>query len=114
MRRKIVCVLAISLLAVAIAPAGPYTGRIAGVVVGTNDRPVANADVVIERSDGSHPLATRTDANGRYTVNYVLRGYYDIRASRGDSASSWKHNVIVKSGKTTEVNLRLQHIPSSK
>jgi hypothetical protein len=113
-RRKIVCVLTISLLAAAIAAARPYTGKIAGIVVGANDRPVVNADVVIERSDGSHPMATRTDANGRYVVNYLLTGYYDIRASRGQLASLWKHNVIVKSGKTTEVNLRLQHIPSSK
>ncbi|HEV2289350.1 MAG TPA: carboxypeptidase-like regulatory domain-containing protein [Candidatus Acidoferrales bacterium] len=114
MRRKITWALAISLFAIASAAARPSTGRIAGVVLGANDRPVANADVVIERSDGSHPAATHTDAKGQYAVKFLVQGYYDIRASRGESASPWKHNVIVRWGQTTEVNLRLRRIPPSK
>ncbi|MFZ0213685.1 MAG: carboxypeptidase-like regulatory domain-containing protein [Candidatus Acidiferrales bacterium] len=114
MRRKIACVLAISLLATFNAVGRPYTGKIAGTVVGTNDRPVVDAQVIIERSDGSLPIATHTNSSGQYLVKSIPAGYYDIRASRGSTASVWKHNVIVKSGKITEVNLRLHHITAPK
>jgi hypothetical protein len=68
---------------------------------------------MIERSDGSAPVAVRTDSTGRYLFNFVLAGYYDIRASRGHTTTTWKHNVKVLSGRKTIIDLRLEPIKTA-
>lgn len=114
MRRTVFCAF-VGLLALAAvhAGAGGRTGRVAGVVVERNGKPAAGAEVMIERSDGSAPVATRTNSSGRFLFKYVLSGLYDIRASRGATATVWKHNVMVRRGKETAIELRLEPIESN-
>lgn len=111
MRRLIYFVLAASLaLAASGAVAHVRRGKLTGVVLQRTGAPAPGAEVMIERSDGSAPLAVRTDSNGRFLFNFVLTGYYDIRASKGRTSTAWKHNVIVHSGRKTIVDLRLEPI----
>lgn len=114
MRRAIFCVLMACLaLAASGAAAHGRTGKLTGVVLQRSGTPAAGAEVMIERSDGSGPAAVRTDSNGRYLFNFVLAGYYDIRASRGHTTTAWKHNIIVHSGRKTIVDLRLEPIKTA-
>lgn len=111
MRRTLLyVVIALLALVAAHANAGGRTGTVGGVVVERNGRPAAGAEVMIERSDGSRPVATRTNSSGRFLFKYVVSGLYDIRASRGTSATVWRHNVMVRRGKQTEIELRLEPI----
>jgi Carboxypeptidase regulatory-like domain len=114
MRKTIFCLLAASFaLAAADAAARVHTAKVGGTVLERNGKPAVGANVMIERSDGSSPSATRTDSEGRFLFRFVLSGLYDIRASHGASATAWHHNIMVHAGKETVVNLRLEPIASS-
>jgi hypothetical protein len=82
-------------------------GILAGSVVNTAGMPVANASVTVQTSDGLHPHATRTDAEGRFQFVRFKRGQYDLRAATPRASSEWSKRIVVRSGKTTEVVLRL-------
>jgi len=111
MRKALFCAFVASVALVAMhVHASGRTGTVTGVVVERNGNPAAGAEVMIERSNGSAPVATRTNSNGRFLFKYVLSGLYDIRASRGATATVWKHNVMVRRGKKTEIELRLEPI----
>ncbi|HKF50808.1 MAG TPA: carboxypeptidase-like regulatory domain-containing protein [Candidatus Acidoferrales bacterium] len=111
MRKTLVLVFVAALTLVAVhVNASGRTGTVSGVVIERNGRPAAGAEVMIERSNGSAPVATRTNASGRFLFKFVLSGLYDIRASRGATATVWKHNVMVRRGKETEIELRLEPI----
>lgn len=114
MRRLIFLALAASLvLAASSAAAHVLTGKLTGVVLTRSGAPAAGAEVIIERSDGTAPVAVRTDSYGRFVFNFVLAGYYDIRASRGHTTTPWKHNVIIHSGRKTVIDLRLEPIKTA-
>lgn len=114
MRRTIACVFAASLLLASGAAARRPTRRLGGTITGTNGKPAVGVQVMVERSDGTLPLATRTDSHGRFLFKFVPPGLYDIRASDATAASVWKHNLVVHSRKETVVNLRLEHIKQPK
>jgi hypothetical protein len=108
MRKTFLCMLAASLILAAHAAARVPTGSVGGTVFSRNGTSAAGAEVMLERSDGSAPVAVKTDSSGRYLFKFVLPGYYDIRASRGSLATIWKHNVMVHAGKETAIDLRLE------
>jgi len=114
MRRIISCIFAASLLLASGAGARGPTRKLGGTVIAVNGRPAVGAQVMVERSDGTHPLVTRTDSHGRFLFKFVRPGLYDIRASDATAASVWKHNVVVHSRKETVVDLRLIHIKKPK
>ena len=107
----ILSLLLLSLPDSTIASPGPKThvhlGRLAGKVLGSNGAPVVGARVTVETSDGRHPHATSTDTQGRFSFPNILPGPYDARAYRDGSWSEWQHNVIVRTGKTTDITLRI-------
>ncbi|MHB8526924.1 MAG: carboxypeptidase-like regulatory domain-containing protein [Candidatus Acidiferrales bacterium] len=114
MRRIIACMLGALLLLAGVSGARVPTRKLGGVVIAVNGRPAVGAQVMVERSDGTLPLATRTDSHGRFLLKLVTPGLYDIRASDATAASVWKHNVVVRSRRETIVDLRLKRIPQPK
>lgn len=106
--RKIAYLCATSLLLASCAVARVHTTEIGGTISAPNGKPAANVQVMVERSDGSLPLATHTDSHGHFLFKFVPPGLYDIRASDATAASVWKHNLIVHSRKETVVNLQLE------
>ena len=110
MRRAIACVFVASLFLASGAAARRPMRRLGGTIIGTNGKPAVGVQVMVERSDGTLPLATRTDSHGRFLFKFVPPGLYDIRASDATDASVWKHNLVVRSRKETIVNLRLERI----
>src|SRR5262249_15626998 len=78
-----------------------------GVVLGPDDKPVANASVSYQSSSGNAPHATHTDSHGRFTITRLRADNYDLRASAHGIFSEWEKNITVKSGQTRSITLRL-------
>lgn len=83
-------------------------GTISGTVLDAHGKPVADASVTIQTSDGLHPHATHTDSDGRFAFSRFSTGQYDLRAYSNGVFSDWDKRVVIHSKKTTEVTLRLE------
>lgn len=112
MKRAFVC-MAILVLALAVArglfaaPQRKGTSTLTGVVLGPDDKPVANASVSYQVSSGSAPHVVRTDAHGHFTISKLTADNYDLRASGKGVFSEWQKNITLRSGATKELTLRL-------
>jgi hypothetical protein len=106
-RAVFVFLLVAALGSAAPANASPRVGTLAGTVVDAQGKPVAKATVTVETSDGLHPHATSTDANGHFEFVRFEKGQYDLRASASGTSSKWLKRVPIRSGKRTEITLRL-------
>ncbi len=82
-------------------------GTVAGKVVDEHGKPVADASVTIQTSDGLYPHATHTDASGHFEFTRFSAGQYDLRASAKGVMSEWTKRVILRPKKTTDLTLRL-------
>lgn len=81
--------------------------ELAGVVLGPNDRPVANAVITYQASDGTAPHVAHSDGRGKFSITGLAADNYDVRASANGLFSEWEKNVNVKKGRTTTITLRL-------
>jgi len=82
-------------------------GAIAGTVVDSHGKPVADATVTMQTSYGQSPSATHTDANGHFVFARYETGQYDLQAYWHGMFSDWTKRVVIRSDKTTEITLRL-------
>jgi hypothetical protein len=90
------------------SPAAPVpTGTLAGTVLDSSGKPVADATVTIQTSYGNEPNATHTDANGRFQFVRFETGQYDLQAYSKGLFSDWTKRIMIRSRKTTNVTLRL-------
>ena len=85
------------------------TGTLAGVVLDAQGKPQPGASVTVQTSDGAHPHATRTDAAGHFQFVRFSRGQYDLRAFAQGKSSDWMLRILVRSGKATEITVRLKN-----
>jgi hypothetical protein len=85
----------------------PYTSTLAGVVVGADGKPVANASVTYQTGGGDAPHVIRTDARGHFSVGKLRADSYDLRATTKGMYSEWARNVSVRPGQTKTITLRL-------
>jgi len=110
MRRPMTAVLGTLVIAslafVATAQKVPI-GTLEGTVLDGQGKPVAEASVTIQTSDGMHPHATRTDANGHFQFARWMTGQYDLRAYSNGVFSEWDKRIMIRSKKTTKITLRL-------
>jgi uncharacterized membrane protein len=109
----------IFVLALAIAAAAPVhampqhgTSTLAGIVLGADGKPVANASVTYQSGGGVAPHAVHTDSNGKFSVSKLRADIYDVRASSQGVYSDWQRNVSLRTGQTKTVTLRLTHSPT--
>jgi len=82
-------------------------GTMAGTVLDAKGKPVGGATVTMQSSDGQHPYATHTDANGHFEFRRYEIGQYDLRAYASGMFSEWVKRVYIRRDKTTEVTLRM-------
>jgi uncharacterized GH25 family protein len=94
------------------ASAKVATGTLAGTVLDSRGKPVADAVVTIQTSDGRKPHATRTDSEGRFEFARFETGQYDLQAQAKGNFSEWAKRIAVHSNKTTSITLRLPPPPS--
>ena len=85
----------------------PHTSTLAGVVVGADGKPVANASVTYQTGGGDAPHVIRTDAKGHFSVGKLRADSYDLRATTKGMYSEWARNVSVRPGQTKTITLRL-------
>ena len=112
MKRSMLILLSIAVLGLDAATyAKVATGTLAGTVLDAQGKPVAQATVTIQTSDGLHPHATHTDAQGRFKFARYRTGQYDVRAYAHGDLSDWTKRVTIRSGKTTEVVLHMPPAP---
>ena len=97
------------------------TGTITGVVLSPDGRPLIGAKVLITggvpsgwqepadgrwRSERPLPFALRTDEEGRFFSDQVGAGSVHVQA-RAEEWMPWGESVVVTSGETAEVEIRL-------
>ncbi len=82
-------------------------GILEGTVLDAQGKPVADASVTIQTSDGLHPHATHTDANGHFEFARWKAGEYDVRAYANGLFSAWDKHLMIRSKKATKITLRL-------
>jgi hypothetical protein len=82
-------------------------GTVQGTVLDARGKPVAEASVTIQTSDGLKPHATHTDSSGHYEFTRYDAGQYDLRAYSRGQFSDWSKHIVVRPKKTTEVTLRM-------
>jgi len=92
---------------VSAAPQSKGSSTLTGIVLGPDDKPVANASVSYQVSNGSAPHIVRTDAHGHFTISKLRADNYDLRASGKGVFSEWVKNVNLRSGATKELTLQL-------
>jgi hypothetical protein len=92
---------------VSAAPQSKGSSTLTGVVLGPDDKPVANASVSYQVSSGSAPHIVRTDAHGHFTISKLKADNYDLRASGKGVFSEWQKNITLRAGTTKELTLRL-------
>ncbi len=82
-------------------------GTVQGTVVDARGKPVAEASVTIQTSDGLKPHATHTDSSGHYEFARFDAGQYDLRAYSKGQFSDWSKHIVIRPKKTTELMLRM-------
>jgi len=109
--RKLVILVSLACIATVVANARVPIGTLAGTVLDSHDRPVVDAAVTIQTSDGLQPFAAHTDSTGHFEIKRLETGQYDLRASHNGQISDWTKRIMVHANKVTSVTLRL---PASK
>ena len=82
-------------------------GTVQGSVLDAHGKPVAEASVTIQTSDGLKPHATHTDSSGHYEFVRYDAGQYDLRAYSKGQFSDWSKHIVIRPKKTTEVTLHM-------
>jgi virginiamycin B lyase len=82
-------------------------GSMDGAVVNAKGAPVAGAQILWQVADGETPHLLHSDAHGKFHLERLRPGFYDLRASANGTWSEWEHNVLVRPGGDASVTLRL-------
>lgn len=89
------------------AEARVATGVLEGIVVDSAGHRLSGATVTIQTSDGNHPHATHTDAQGHFSFTHFAAGQYDVRAHHQGAYSNWTKRIVLHSNKPTSLTLRI-------
>lgn len=109
--KRLCFIVVTTVLALAVVSHARYgLGNLAGTVVDSRGRPVADAVVIIQTSDGEHPHATHTGAGGNFLFERYSPGQYDLRASIYSVFTGWSRRVTIHAGRTTHITL---HLPAA-
>ncbi len=104
---SIFLVMLVAVRGVSAAPQNRASSTLSGVVLGPDDKPVAHASVSYQLSSGSAPHAVHTDSHGHFSISKLGADNYDVRASGKGVFSVWEKNVMLRSGETKDLTLRL-------
>lgn len=88
------------------SPAGQ--GTVGGQVLDVKDKPVANAHITLQATEGDQLQATETNFQGRFWFPFLPEGQYSVRASEPGRVSEWRQGVWVSPGRQTSVTLHLR------
>ena len=104
--------LALCALVALAAPAAAQTGLVKGKVLDGAGKPVADAPVVIEATDGvSRKLTTKTDKRGEFVQLGLQSGGYRVTVTV-DKVGTGGGEVRVRVGQTAELTITLSATPA--
>ena len=83
-------------------------GTVGGEVVDAKDKPVADARVTLQDTEGGHLKTTETNIQGHFWFPSLPEGQYSVRASDQGRISEWRQGVWVSPGQQTDVTLHLR------
>jgi hypothetical protein len=83
-------------------------GTVGGEVIDSKGKPVSDARVTLQGSEGGHLQTSETNAQGRFWFASLPEGQYSVRASASGRISEWRQNVWVATGRETDVTLHLK------
>ena len=83
-------------------------GTVGGQVLDPKGKPVADARVTLQDSEGGHLQTTETNTQGHFWFPSLPEGQYSVRASDRGRVSEWRQNVWVSPGHQTDVTLQLR------
>ena len=86
MRKYVVILLAVVLLAFAPLARATIFGSVRGIVHDPQHRPIADADVKLQSATSDFSLTAQTDQNGEFTFNPVAVGDYTVTVSHSGFA----------------------------
>lgn len=98
---------AVLLLALPAAAQRRSMGSLRVVVTDAEGKPVPGARLTIQAAHGAEPRAVETGNDGGYLFR-LPRGHYDVRAYAEGLWSEWRRNVPVRTGRRTDLRLRLE------
>ncbi|HXN65031.1 MAG TPA: carboxypeptidase-like regulatory domain-containing protein [Candidatus Acidoferrales bacterium] len=84
---------------------------IEGVVLTADGKPLANARVFLQPSDGLPPHVAKTGPDGHFRFENMHQGLFDLRAQFQGAESDWHRNVSVKPSDDVSVTLKLKLKP---
>jgi tetratricopeptide (TPR) repeat protein len=86
------CAFVLALLAYA-APAAAQSGQLKGKVVDAQNKPVADAKIVMEMAETSRKVETKSNSKGEYIQIGLPPGNYKVTATKGDLSQSYPVKV---------------------
>lgn len=107
-----ICAVVVVLLAFTL-PAAAQTGQLKGKVVDAQNKPVADAKIVIEAVETSRKIETKSNNKGEYIQIGLPPGNYKVTATKDDLSQSFpvkvslemkELNFVLKPGTTGEVS----------
>jgi len=84
------------------------TGKLQGTVVDPEGAPVAGATVEARRPDTGFVRRTVTDAYGRYTIDLVPPGVYELRTDYSGLQTELKRGIAVTLGSSVQVDYQMR------
>ena len=85
---------------------------IEGVVLAADGKPLANARVFLQPSDGLPPHVAKTGPDGHFRFENMHQGLFDLRAQFQGAESDWHRNISVKPSDDVTVTLKLKLKPA--
>jgi len=86
------CAFVLALVAFA-APATAQSGQLKGKVVDAQNKPVADAKIVMEMTETSRKVETKSNGKGEYIQIGLPPGNYKVTATKGDLSQSYPVKV---------------------
>jgi Ca-activated chloride channel homolog len=84
------------------------TGSITGRVTDENNQRLRSAVTLTD--SGKVKYATITDADGKFTINSVKPGHYDVKISAVNYKDGFRKGIEIQAGKTEQLNIQLQPV----
>jgi iron complex outermembrane receptor protein len=86
--------------------AQPTGSELNGTIVDVQGKAIVNADVTV-KNGASVVKATRTDADGRYSISELPAGNYTVEASASGFETKYRVGVALAAGQTQQIALTL-------
>lgn len=109
---KTIAALLCTILACALASGHNFSGKVSGTVKDPDGAVVAGADVALLTATQAVLGATVTDSDGRFTLDNIAPGDYQLRVDR-DGFIRHRSAVRVSAGSTEEIGVVLEVTPLS-